>query len=59
MRTGDERNARRALETAFRDRSARTCITYNLLELLDTLEPFETITEGDIVIRLHARRNRR
>jgi tetratricopeptide (TPR) repeat protein len=51
MRTGDERNARRNLEAAFRiDRWNVT--TYNLLELLDTLEPFDTITEGDMVIRL-------
>ena len=51
MRTGDERNARRNLETAFRvDRW--DVMTYNLLELLDKLEPFDTITEGDMVIRL-------
>ncbi len=51
MRTGDERNARRNLETAFRiDRW--DVMTYNLLELLDRLEPFDTITEGDMVIRL-------
>ena len=51
MRTGDERNARRNLETAFRiDRW--DVQTYNLLELLDNLEPFDTITEGPLVIRL-------
>lgn len=51
MRTGDERNARRNLETAFRvDRW--DVMTYNLLELLDNLEPFDTINEGDMVIRL-------
>lgn len=51
MRTGDERNARRNLETAFRvDRW--DVQTYNLLELLDRLEPFDTIREGDMVIRL-------
>ena len=52
MRTGDERNARRALETAFRT-DPYDVVTYNLLELLDTLEPFDTIKEGDMVIRLH------
>ncbi|MEZ5294136.1 MAG: tetratricopeptide repeat protein [Vicinamibacterales bacterium] len=53
MRTGDERGARRALETAFRgDPFDR--VTYNLLNLLDTLDGFETIREGDMVIRLHA-----
>jgi tetratricopeptide (TPR) repeat protein len=51
MRTGDERNARRALETAFRVDPYDT-VTFNLLTLLDTLEPFETIKEGDMVIRL-------
>jgi tetratricopeptide (TPR) repeat protein len=51
MRTGDERNARRNLETAFRiDRW--DVMTYNLLELLDELEPYDTIKEGDMVIRL-------
>ncbi len=51
MRTGDERNARRNLETAFRiDRW--DVMTFNLLELLDRLEPFDTIMEGEMVIRL-------
>jgi tetratricopeptide (TPR) repeat protein len=51
MRTGDERNARRNLETAFRiDRW--DVMTFNLLELLDNLEPFDTIKEGEMVIRL-------
>jgi len=52
MRTGDERNARRALEAAFKV-DPWNVVTYNLLELLDTLEPFDTIPEGDMVIRLH------
>lgn len=53
MRTGDERGARRALETAFRA-DPYDVVTYNLLGLLDTLDGFETIREGDMVIRLHA-----
>jgi tetratricopeptide (TPR) repeat protein len=52
MRTGDERNARRALETAFRVDPFDT-VTYNLLELLDQLDTFQTITDGDLVIKLH------
>jgi len=52
MRTGDERNARRALETAFKV-DPFNVVTFNLLALLDTLEPFDTIREGDLVIRLH------
>jgi tetratricopeptide (TPR) repeat protein len=51
MRTGDERNARRNLEAAFRI-DKWDVQTYNLLELLDNLEPFDTIKEGDMVIRL-------
>ncbi len=52
MRTGDERGARRALETAFRV-DPYDVVTYNLLGLLDTLDGFVTIREGDMVIRLH------
>jgi tetratricopeptide (TPR) repeat protein len=51
MRTGDERNARRNLEAAFRI-DKWDVQTYNLLELLDNLEPFDTIKEGEMVIRL-------
>ena len=39
------------LETAFRV-DKWDVQTYNLLELLDNLEPFDTITEGDMVIRI-------
>ncbi len=42
MRTGDERNARRALEIAFRA-DPFDVVTYNLLGLLDTLDTFQTI----------------
>ena len=52
MRTGDERGARRSLETAFRA-DPYDVVTYNLLGLLDTLDGFETLREGDMVIRLH------
>jgi tetratricopeptide (TPR) repeat protein len=51
MRTGDERNARRALETAFKV-DPYDVVTYNLLSLLDTLEPFDTVREGDMVLRI-------
>jgi tetratricopeptide (TPR) repeat protein len=52
MRTGDERNARRALEAAFRVDPFDN-ITYNLLELLDELDTFQTVSDGDLVIKLH------
>jgi tetratricopeptide (TPR) repeat protein len=53
MRTGDERNARRALEMAFRI-DPYDSITFNMLGLLDTLGGFVTIREGDLEIKLHA-----
>jgi tetratricopeptide (TPR) repeat protein len=53
MRTGDERNARRALETAFRANNLDQ-VTFNLLELLDVVDKFEVITDGDLVVKLHA-----
>jgi tetratricopeptide (TPR) repeat protein len=52
LRTGDEPGARRALEAAFKS-DPYDVVTYNLLSLLDTLDKFETITEGPIVMRLH------
>jgi tetratricopeptide (TPR) repeat protein len=52
MRTGDEANARRALEAAFKV-DPWNVVTFNLLALLDTLDKFDTIREGDMVIRLH------
>lgn len=52
MRTGDERGARRMLETAFRQ-DPYDVITFNLLSLLDTLDQFATVKDGDTIIRLH------
>jgi tetratricopeptide (TPR) repeat protein len=52
LRAGDEPGARRALETAFRA-DPYDIVTYNLLSLLDTLDRFETIRDGDIILRLH------
>ncbi|HXW05709.1 MAG TPA: tetratricopeptide repeat protein [Vicinamibacterales bacterium] len=52
MRTGDESEARRSLERAFKaDPFDR--VTYNLLALLDKLEKFEVIQDGDLVLKLH------
>jgi len=53
LRTGDEPGARRALEAAFKADPYDT-VTYNLLQLLDKLDKFETITEGPIVLRLES-----
>jgi tetratricopeptide (TPR) repeat protein len=52
LRTGDEPGARTALERAFKD-DPFDQTTFNQLALLDTLDSFVTITEGDIVMRLH------
>jgi tetratricopeptide (TPR) repeat protein len=51
MRTGDERNARRNLETAFRiDRW--DVMTYNLLGVLDKLDTFDTLKDENMIVRL-------
>jgi tetratricopeptide (TPR) repeat protein len=52
LRTGDETGARQALETAFKA-DPYDVITYNSLALLDTVDKFVTIREGDLIIRLH------
>ncbi len=51
LRTGDEPGARRALEAAFKA-DPFDVVTHNLLLMLDTLDTFETITDGPIVMRL-------
>jgi tetratricopeptide (TPR) repeat protein len=52
LRTGDEASARTALEKAFK-LDGYDVVTYNLLEMLDGLDKFETIKDGDLIIRLH------
>jgi tetratricopeptide (TPR) repeat protein len=52
LRTGDEAQAREALERAFNgDRFNR--ITYNLLMVLDKLDGFTVVEEGDVVVKMH------
>ncbi len=52
LRTGDETEARTVLEKAFAiDKFDRT--TLNLLTMLDSLDKFETITDGNIIVKLH------
>ena len=50
MRTGEEREARRALEKSF-SLDPFDVVTYNLLSLLDTLDKFVVETSGDLVIK--------
>lgn len=50
MRTGDEKDARLTLEAAFKlDNSNR--VTYNLLTLLDDLDQFEVVPDGDLIFK--------
>ena len=52
LRTGDEPGARQALERSF-EADPYDVVTYNLLEMLDTLDEFETFEQGDLIVRLH------
>ena len=52
LRTGDEAGARRALDAAF-EADPFDIVTFNLLAMLDTVETFETLREGDLIVRLH------
>ena len=52
LRTGDEAAARTALDTAFR-KDPFDVVTYNSLSMLDTLDRFETITAGDLILKIH------
>lgn len=51
MRTGDEAQARTALERAFKI-DPYDKVTFNLLALLDSLDKFVEIREGDIILKL-------
>ena len=51
MRTGDEAQARQSLERAFKI-DPFDVVTYNLLQLLDHLDKFVEIREGDIILKL-------
>ena len=52
LRTGDEAESRRQLETAF-EADPYDVVTFNLLAMLDTVDTFETMRDGDLVVRLH------
>jgi tetratricopeptide (TPR) repeat protein len=52
LRTGDEADARQALERSFSaDRFNR--VTYNLLLLLDKLDDFTVVEDGDVIVKMH------
>jgi tetratricopeptide (TPR) repeat protein len=52
LRTGDEPAARVALERSFEE-DPYDVVTFNLLQMMDNLDEFETIERGDLVVRLH------
>lgn len=52
MRTGDEPAARRALDRSWRSDPYDT-VTFNLLGVLDTLDQFTTVKDGDLVLKMH------
>ena len=52
LRTGDETEARQVLEKSFAiDKFDQT--TFNLLTMLDSLDKFDTLTEGNIIVKSH------
>jgi tetratricopeptide (TPR) repeat protein len=52
LRTGDEPGARRSLETAFKA-DPYDVLVFNQLAMLDTVDKFVTIRDGDLIVRLH------
>jgi tetratricopeptide (TPR) repeat protein len=52
LRTGDETGARQALETSF-NLDPYNAIVLNSLRMLDNLDKFETIRDGDLIIKMH------
>jgi tetratricopeptide (TPR) repeat protein len=52
MRTGEEAEARRVLDRSFKA-FPYDQVTFNLLALLDKLEKFDVVTEGDFVFKFH------
>ena len=52
LRSGDEPGARTALQTSF-DIDPYNVVTFNSLKMLDSLDMFETIRDGDLVVRLN------
>jgi tetratricopeptide (TPR) repeat protein len=52
LRTGDEPAARQALEASFKI-DPYDVVTFNLLQMMDTLDTFVTVEDRDIVLRMH------
>lgn len=54
IRAGDEDEARTVLKAAF-DADPYDAVTYNLLAVLDALKDFDTVRDGDLVVRVDRR----
>jgi tetratricopeptide (TPR) repeat protein len=52
LRTGDEPAARQALEGSFKI-DPYDVVTFNLLQMMDTLDTFVTVEDRDIVLKMH------
>jgi tetratricopeptide (TPR) repeat protein len=52
LRTGDEAGAHTVLEESFK-RDGFNVVAKNLLTMMDTLDTFATVRDGDLVLRLH------
>jgi tetratricopeptide (TPR) repeat protein len=52
LRTGDEPEARRSLERSF-NADAFNRVTYNLLMMLDKLDKFTVVEDGNVVVKMH------
>ena len=51
LRTGDEPGARRALEESF-NLDGFDVVTFNLLAVMDKLDKFTTVRDGDLIVRM-------
>jgi cellulose synthase operon protein C len=51
LRTGDEPGARHALDASFKI-DPYDVVTFNLLKMMDTLNTFETVQDGDLIVRM-------
>jgi tetratricopeptide (TPR) repeat protein len=52
LRTGDEPAARQALEASFK-LYPYDVVTFNLLGMMDTLDTFVTVKDGDLILRMN------
>ncbi|MEX2662828.1 MAG: tetratricopeptide repeat protein, partial [Vicinamibacterales bacterium] len=52
LRTGDEAEARVALERSFKSDPFNR-VTYNLLMMLDKLDTFTVVQDGDVIVKMH------